>query len=123
MKDLGDFLLVVERLQYPGFTFKLETRAADVFLSVVCINGTNNETGVAEVWTGRKWLLQSHMTNSEVVQTAFKAVMTALEHEAREQFKYRGVAVLHGHYDLEQMVSLSQNGALLTDRRPEQMTT
>ncbi len=57
------------------------------------------------------------MTNSEVVQTAFKAILTALEHEARELFTYRGVAILDGHYDLEQLASMKQNGVLLVDRR------
>src|SRR4051812_18073238 len=34
---------------------------------------------------GRKWMLSPHMTKSEVIQTAFKAIMTALEHETREK--------------------------------------
>ena len=62
------------------------------YLQVVfaCVCSTS---GKPEKHRGRKWLLSPHMTKSEIVQTAFKAVMTALEHEAREEFRYRGRAI------------------------------
>lgn len=119
MKGLDDFLHIIERTSYPGFTFKLEQRSGEVFLSVVCVTGIDNATGDPDAWSGRKWLLQRHMTNSEVVLTAFKAVLTALEHEARELFIYRGQPILHGHPDVEQLVTLMENKALLIDRRSE----
>ncbi len=119
MKGLEDFLHILERIKYPGFTFKLEQRSGEIFLSVVCVDGTNNVTGDPEAWSGRKWLLQRHMTNSEVIQTVFKAILTALEHEARELFTYRGVSVLDGHMDLEQIANMKKNGVLLVDARTE----
>lgn len=60
--------------------------------------------------TGRKWRLSQYMTKSELVQTAFKAVMTAEEHEARERFRYKGQKVFSPHFDVEELVQLaSQN--------------
>lgn len=53
---------------------------------------------------GRKWALSQWMTKNEIVQTAFKAVMTAEEHEARERFLYQGKAVLGPHLNLEALV-------------------
>lgn len=53
---------------------------------------------------GRKWLLSEHMTASEVVLTAFKAVITALEHEARETFTYKDRAILGPHIDVEALI-------------------
>ena len=50
---------------------------------------------------GRKWLLSPHMTRSEVVATALKAVLTAEEHEAREEFTYLGEAVFGPHLDVD----------------------
>jgi hypothetical protein len=38
----------------------------------------------------RKWLLSAHMTKTEIVNTAWFAVKTAIEHEAREEFFYQG---------------------------------
>lgn len=57
--------------------------------------------------SGRKWRLSIHMTDSEIVQTALKAVMTAEEHETREQFLYNGQAIFGPHLDIEQLWELS----------------
>lgn len=59
-----------------------------------------------EHWNGRKWLLSPHMTRSEIVQTAFKAVMTAVEHEVRESFLYKERAIFGPHYDIEALLSV-----------------
>lgn len=50
---------------------------------------------------GRKWYVSSHATDGEVVQTALKSVLTALEHEAREDFTYRGRAIFGPHCSLD----------------------
>lgn len=39
---------------------------------------------------GRKWYISQHSCESEVVQTCLMAVLTEIEHEAREQFKFDG---------------------------------
>lgn len=57
---------------------------------------------------GRKWYVSRHATPVEVVQTCLKAVLTALEHEAREGFTYKGVPVFQPHLNLEQLVELAQ---------------
>ncbi len=44
-------------------------------------------------WGGRKWFLSRHMTRSEIIQTALMATLAAVEHEAREDFKYHGKAI------------------------------
>lgn len=54
---------------------------------------------------GRKWRLSPHMTRSEVAQTALLAVLAAEEHEAREQFLYRGVPVYGPHIDVETLAA------------------
>lgn len=58
-------------------------------------------TGKITTWLGRKWFLSLHMTDSEIIQTAFKAVLTAVEHEARESFKYKGRAIFGPHFDVD----------------------
>lgn len=68
-------------------------------------------TGEPERQYCRKWSLSLHMTVSEVVYTAFKAVMAALEHEAREQFRFRGASCLGPHVDVEQMVELTRKAS------------
>lgn len=62
----------------------------------------HDDNGV--LWHSRKWLLSEHMTRSEIVQTALKAVLTAAEHEAREKFKYKGHAVFGPHISVERLL-------------------
>jgi hypothetical protein len=59
----------------------------------------------AETQTGRKWYLSPHMTRSEVVLTALKAILTAEEHEARERFRYKGRRIAGPHINVDFLVA------------------
>lgn len=56
---------------------------------------------------GRKFYISRHATKQEVVLTAWLAVRLAIEHEAREQFLYKGRAILGPHIDLDALVTAS----------------
>jgi hypothetical protein len=53
----------------------------------------------------RKWFLSPHMTKSEVIQTAFKAILSAEEHETRERFTYRGKAIFGPHFHVDALAA------------------
>ncbi len=61
----------------------------------------------SEFNTGRKWRISSFMTKSEVVNTAFAALMAWWEHEAREAFKFRGHAIYGPHHDVEALCEVA----------------
>lgn len=75
---------------------------AESYLQVQCYSCTD---GTLQ-WSGRKWRLSYHMTATELVNTAFKAYLAALEHEYREQFLYRGTAIYNPHRDVDALVEL-----------------
>lgn len=77
----------------------------------------DNSTGEVESWSGRKWQLSTHMTDSEIVQTALKAVLTAEEHEAREKFLYRGRAIFGPHIDVGRLWELTEGESALDVRQ------
>lgn len=60
-----------------------------------------------KVWRGRKWLLSTHMTEGEIVQTALLACLSAEEHEAREVFQYKGKALFGPHMDMSSLLSIA----------------
>lgn len=70
---------------------------------------------------GRKWLLSEHMTKNEIVQTCFLAVMTAVEHELRENFRYKGRPIFGPHWDPNVLWEMSRkrNLDLRTERVAE----
>lgn len=82
------------------------------YLQVYHPEGICNVTGKPSPWSGRKWFLSPHMTRSEVVQTLWKALTTALEHEAREAFTYRGETIFDPHLDVDGLVAFRQEHAL-----------
>ena len=86
------------------------------YLQVHTPNGKDAETGLPMEWTGRKWMLSPHMCKNEIVATAFKAVMTAMEHEVRESFRYRGVAIFNPHQDPDKLVDFVSDGANIQER-------
>ena len=99
---------IKDNLCLPGsldVDFKFDSRGY-FYAQIVDLNGVCNVTGATMPWGGRKWLLSMHKTDSEIVQTVFKALMTAMEHEAREQYLYKGVPVLDPHLDIEKLVEL-----------------
>jgi hypothetical protein len=63
-------------------------------------------TGAIKTQHCRKWMLSPHMTRTEVVTTAWKAVIAAEEHEAREHFKYKGQPIFNRHIDVEYLTTL-----------------
>lgn len=77
------------------------------------------EAPFTQSWHGRKWRVSVHMVASELIQTCFMAALAAEEHEAREAFHYRGVAVLGPHWDLEQVAHDILSGRRRESVRPE----
>lgn len=67
------------------------------YLQVEATDQVDAVTGQQMEWTGRKWLLSLHMTETEIVCTAFKALEAALDHELREHFTYKGARVFDPH--------------------------
>lgn len=102
-------------------TFSGAMRDARWYLRVDALPGSHWATCAvtqeALPWSGRKWRLSEHMTDGEVVQTAFLAVKTALEHEARERFTFDGVSVFDPHYDIHKLVDLRRQDDSLEERR------
>lgn len=64
------------------------------------------KTGMVEKQGSRKWYLSPHMTESELVQTAFAAALQAEEHECREHFQYTGRRVFNPHIAIHALLSV-----------------
>ena len=126
MKYMRDFKRIVGDLKFNGWAFEIKYDLANgeagdypstrCYLQLKAITD-DNVTGNRAVWFGRKWLLSPHMTRSEVVSTAFKAIMTAIEHETREQFLYQGRAIYDPHYDVDSLWDLRGKTHILDERK------
>lgn len=90
-----DFSFIVEPID-GGFHLQLRVREIDV------------STGVSNLMHGRKWFVNEYADRNSIVRTAFKAVLTWQEHEARELFKYQNSSIFGPHLDVEDLVVLSK---------------
>ncbi len=113
------FQEVLGLVEYPQFFFAVTASKNGSFYFQIECDDKCNTTGSDMRWKGRKWMLSQHMTDGEIVQTTFKAVLTALEHEAREKFTYRGVSIFDPHYDIEALVKLRSNPASIKEREKQ----
>lgn len=106
---LNEIREVVGRIRYKNWEFYIgEPRRGPMWLQVR-FPAPDSETAEVTIQHGRKWQLSPHMTVSEIVTTALKAVLTAEEHETREQFTYRGAMVFGPHVDVETLVTISHS--------------
>lgn len=115
LADKRRVLEVLRNVQFNEWTIRSWKDGEVIYLQISAPEKCN-ATGEPLEWTSRKWFLSPAMTDGEIVQTAFKAVMTAVEHEAREQFKYLGVTVFDPHYDIEKLVELRKRADALKER-------
>lgn len=116
-----DMARILDRVSFPGWDIVLRADAvpgADApYLQVQCRGGKCNVTGKPKGWNGRKWLLSTHMTETELVKTALCAVLAAQQHETLEKFTYEGVAIFDPHIGVRDLVNLRRGSPL--DAREE----
>lgn len=101
MKTDTEISEILGRITFPGFRFVLGRKDETRYLQIHCDDGKNTETGESLPWKGRKWMLSVHMTATEIVRTAYKAMLAAIEHEASELFRYRGQSIFNPHFDVD----------------------
>lgn len=66
---------------------------------------------------GRKWYISPFSTETEIVETAFKAVKTSILHQTAEHFKYHGERVYSPHFTIGARLAMCTSGCF--DRRQD----
>lgn len=100
---------LISLVTYRDWVFHLGQDAIGLYYLQLKFDAADHDTGGVESWAGRKWRLSVYMTDVELLQTALKAVLTAEEHEARERFHYRGVALFGPHLSLDALMQAAQH--------------
>lgn len=91
---------LLQSVKYKHWKFHVGLDGQRMYLQLVWQAPCTDSNAMA-LQKSRKWFLSEHMTKSEVIQTGFKAVLTAEEHEARETFLYKGKAIFGPHFDVD----------------------
>lgn len=107
MLDLASLHTLTDQIAYRNWTLRCGEDESALWLQWT-FSAPNNYTGQTEIQHGRKWRVSRHATDGEVVQTAFLAVLVAVEHEAREEFTYQGEMLFNTHIDLDAMIEAAK---------------
>ncbi len=118
----GEMRKVLELCQYPGYTFHLTEVMYDSPYLVCTYDEPNAETGKTEERVTRRWLLTLDTTPSELVETAFRCVLTATERRVKETFTYRGRTVMCLSHEVEMLVAVCDRAAELRKQQQKART-
>jgi hypothetical protein len=111
MLDANFIRTLLNQVEYLDWEIHFDEGDGEPWLQVR-FNAPDLVTKKVERQHGRKWKLSYHMTKSEIVNTAWKAVLTAVEHEAREAFRYRGRTIYGPHFDVDVMHEVATQSSL-----------
>lgn len=75
---------------------------------VMLLPDADNPTGPDTEQRGRKWHISRFSVESEVVYTALYAFLKFMEHEAREQFRYRGTRLFGPHINVNALMEVAE---------------
>lgn len=115
--------LALDHVRFPGYSFYIQgdfSRETGPCYLQARFAALCSRTGAVAFQQTRKWLLSEHMTSSEIVQTAFKCVITSIEHEAREQFMYMGAPIFGPHFDVSDLAAIWAEGRGVSGGRAAQ---
>jgi hypothetical protein len=113
MKTLQEIKETVSQIQFSNWEFIVKEKNDVPYLQIQFMGACNN-TGDVERQYCRKWQLSYYMVTSEIVRTAYKAVLAAVEHEASENFYYKSARIFDPHVDVEALVEVSKSGRIET---------
>ena len=111
-KTLEDVKKIVRYIRYKNWKFIVGTENSfgteDLFLQIK-FTARDTVTGFLEEQSCRKWRLSPFMTETEIVRTAWKAVIAAEEHEAGENFIYCNSTPFNPHTSIGALIHASEN--------------
>lgn len=93
---------IVRKVTYKNWQFQVIEETSYIYLQLSWFDPVDDR-----LQKSRKWLLSPHMTTSEIVQTCLLAILTAEEHEARENFRFNGKKVYGPHINVSSLSEIA----------------
>ena len=92
---------ILSKIKFMDRTFRLLQKGDGYLLQMEYLEADVEKPGSEPVkQSTRKWYISTHMTDSEVVETAWACVQRSQHHIASEHFTYCGKRVYSQHFDV-----------------------
>jgi hypothetical protein len=113
MNWIGIAKTVISECSFQDYEFQVqESPTTGAVYLQARYNEPDTVTGNVEIQYTRRWFLSPEMSRSEIVSTAFKCVLTSMEHRTREWFLYKNRAVYQPHYDVDSLWEICEDRAV-----------
>lgn len=106
---------LIKGIHFRDWQFLIKENGSGFLLQVRFPALDHSTPGVWRIQKGRKWFISAHSTTEEILQTALLAVLTALEHEAREEFQFQGITLFQPHTTLSALLQAAKEQSLRDD--------
>lgn len=106
--NVDEMRFLVREVKFPDYIFIVGESSRGFLYLQGSYDEADTLTGAVERQHTRRWPLSPEMTKSEIVATAFKCVMTSMEHKAREWFTYKDAAIYQPHYDVDDLMAICE---------------
>ncbi len=104
-KTFDDVKAIVDKVAFMDRLFFLGRKGDNFYLQVQYME-EDVDTGKLEKQKARKWLISPYATETEIVETAFKACRTSMDHVLKEHFLYSGRRVYSPHFSIEARIEM-----------------
>ena len=101
-KTFDDVRRIVDAIRFLDRRFRLMTKGDGYLLQLEYFEpDVDTPTDpTPKLQRARKWYVSPYATETEIVETAFKACRTSMEHVVKEHFSYQGERVYSPHFDV-----------------------
>jgi hypothetical protein len=114
VKTRSEVDAIIQQVEFRDGWFVVHEKG-DGWLVQLCYFDKDVHTGEREIQHCRKFYVSPHMTETEVVETAWAACQRSMMHRAGEYFTYRGKRVYSPHFSIGDRLEMA---ARPEDARP-----
>ena|SRR6478609_9931979 len=100
-----EIIEILSKVTYKNWTLRVIEKGDAVLAQWIFMAPDNHNKAVMEEQRCRKWYISRFSTPSEVIRTAYLAVVAAEAHERDENFLVDGVEIFNPHTNLFHLTS------------------
>lgn len=106
MKTIDEVRQIIEQVEFKDRRFEVG-ELGDGFYVQVLYEEADVDTGVVETQRARRWFIEPDSSETQIVETVFKACRVSNDHVLKEHFTYQGRRVYSPHFHIQARMTMS----------------
>ena len=107
-KSFAEIRAILDKVEFMDRKYRLMEKGDGFLLQIEYLEADIDNPGdpTPTLQRARKWYLSAFSTETEIVETAFKATRVSMDHVLKEHFTYKGRRVYSPHFNINARISL-----------------